>query len=395
MINRYKNKGLKNLQAQKVKKGPEGVYLHVPFCGSTCDFCAFYQEKPHRKDLDRYIQGVKDEIDLVLPKQRVKTMFWGGGTPGLLTARDIEEVGRYLVDHLGGVPEEWTIEMAPATVKADKIRVMKEIGVSRISMGVQSFDEKLLKSLGRLHSPKQVYRALEIMREEGFENFNLDLIFAIPGQDQAAWERDLREGIACGPKHISTYCLTFEEDTAMYVRLSQGKVSIDIENEAQMYERTWGILEEAGYEQYEVSNFAKPGYECRHNIDTWEMREWVGLGPSGSSQYGGRRWTNVSNLGEWLDGVNSKKLKVYDEVELSDDMLAMDSVIFGIRMNRGIDIGILMERFPSAGWERFKGFEEKLLSEGYAERKGSILKLSNEGRILADKIGEEVFMIFS
>lgn len=384
-----------NLQAKKIKKSPEGIYVHVPFCGSTCDFCAFYQEKPHRKDLDRYLQGIKDELEMRVPREPVKTMFWGGGTPGLLTARDIEDLGSAIINHLGAVPEEWTIEMAPATVKADKLEVFKAIGVSRISMGVQSFDESLLKSLGRLHSPAQVYKALDLIHAVDFKNFNLDLIFAIPGQNEAAWEKDLKEAIKVGPAHISTYCLTFEEDTAMYVKLSQGKVKIDIENEARMYVRTWDILESAGYKQYEVSNFSKAGRECQHNIDTWNMKEWIGLGPSGSSQYNGRRQTNVSNLEEWLAGVNQGTLKLYDEVELNNDILAMDSVIFGLRMNEGIDVLALQERFPSDGWVKFQAFERKLIEEGYGTLFGQRLCLTGEGRILTDRIGEEVFMLFS
>ena len=208
-----------------------GLYCHVPFCASTCDFCAFYQEKPRRGELDRYLDAMEREFDL-LPQDRViETVFWGGGTPGLLAAKDLERLGRAMLDRMVQPPTEWTIEMAPSTVKVDKLEVLRDLGVTRVSMGVQSFDAGLLASLGRLHNPKQIYTAWERLEASGIPQTNLDLIFAIPNQSMDQWEADIREAARLGPDHLSTYCLTFEEDTALYVKLSEGKVRIDEDKE--------------------------------------------------------------------------------------------------------------------------------------------------------------------
>ena len=161
-------------------QAPLGIYCHVPFCASTCDFCAFYQEKPRRGDLDRYLNAMDDEFALISDNRSVDTVFWGGGTPGLLSAKDLERLGRSMLGCLDNAPAEWTVEMAPSTVKADKLAVLRDLGVTRISMGVQSFDEKLLESLGRLHRPNQIYKAWGLVEAAGFPQTNLDLMFAIP-----------------------------------------------------------------------------------------------------------------------------------------------------------------------------------------------------------------------
>ena len=367
---------------------PIGLYCHVPFCASTCDFCAFYQEKPRRGDLDRYLLAMDLEF-AQLPRNRVvDTVFWGGGTPGLLCARDLERLGRSLLKNLSKPPAEWTIEMAPSTVKSDKLEVLRELGVTRISMGVQSFDSKLLESLGRLHSPKQVYTAWERIEAAGFPQTNLDLMFAIPGQSIAQWEADIREAARLGPSHLSTYCLTFEEDTALYVKLSQGKVSIDEEKELRFYERGWELLAELGYTQYEISNFAKSDAECRHNMNTWRMHEWIGCGPSAASQYNGERYQRPANLEEWCLGMESAVTPKTELVPLDDDLLLADAVIFGLRMNCGVDLQSLSARFFQATNRmdleaKLKVFEQ----EGLLEFKDTRHKLTHSGRLLCDSVG--------
>lgn len=367
---------------------PIGLYCHVPFCASTCDFCAFYQEKPRRCDLDRYLLAMDLEF-AQLPRNRVvDTVFWGGGTPGLLSAKDLERLGRSLLKNLSKPPAEWTIEMAPSTVKSDKLKVLRELGVTRISMGVQSFDSKLLESLGRLHSPKQIYTAWERVEAAGFPQTNLDLMFAIPGQSIAQWEADIREAARLGPSHLSTYCLTFEEDTALYVKLSQGKVSIDEEKELRFYERGWELLAELGYTQYEISNFAKSDAECHHNMNTWRMHEWIGCGPSSASQYNGERYQRPANLEEWCLGMESAVTPKTERVSVDDDLLLADAVIFGLRMNCGVDLQSLSVRFARATKRmdlevKLKVFEQ----EGLLELNDTHYKLTHQGRLLCDSVG--------
>lgn len=368
-----------------------GLYCHVPFCASTCDFCAFYQEKPRRGDLERYLKAMDSEFALIPEGRSVDTVFWGGGTPGLLSAKDLERLGRSMLERLGGAPAEWTIEMAPSTVKVDKLAVLRDLGVTRISMGVQSFDAELLESLGRLHRPNQIYTAWERVQAAGFPQTNLDLMFAIPNQSMEQWEAAIREAARLGPTHLSTYCLTFEEDTALYVKLSEGKIKIDEERELRFYERGWELLAELGYAQYEISNFSKVGAECIHNVNTWNMREWVGCGPSAASQIGGERYQRPSNLDEWATAMESGTPPKTEVVALDDGILMADAIIFGLRMNAGIDLAEIARRFPAPEViaviePLFARFE----AEGFLEREGPHARLTHQGRLVCDAIGSAV-----
>ncbi|HKJ89674.1 MAG TPA: radical SAM family heme chaperone HemW [Oceanipulchritudo sp.] len=382
---------MKKLQ-EKADSLKLGLYLHVPFCARSCDFCHFYQEPPKRADLDRYLAGMERALSRSELPRPLNTVFWGGGTPGLLAAKDLERLGRAVLGANGGRrPGEWTVEMAPATVKADKLACLRDLGVNRISMGVQSFQPKLLESLGRIHSLEQVRRSVDLLHDTGMTNFNLDLIFAIPGQDHSSWEADLKEAVAANPAHISTYCLTFEEDTALWLRLQRGQVhKIDDDEEAGFFEIAWDVLEASGYEPYEVSNYARPGHACEHNLATWGMQEWLGIGPSASSQMGGRRWTEPHSLETWLGGLDGADRGRLEEIVLTPEILAEDLLIFGLRMNEGVDLDKLGNRLPGSLPESWPSFMESLVAEGLAEFNNPILKLTMRGRLVADRIGEEI-----
>jgi len=367
---------------------PSG-YLHIPFCASTCDFCAFHQDQPERGKIETYLASIEAEMAQSGLGGVIDTAFWGGGTPGLLPAEDLGRLGRAMTSALGR-PTEWTVELAPSSVRADKLAALKDAGVTRVSMGVQSFDPTTLEALGRRHSVKQVREAWELVRAAGFASVNLDLIFAVPGQDEARWEADLREAARLGPDHLSTYCLTFEEDTAMFVKLSKGKVRIDRDLETRLYRRTWELLAEAGYAQYEISNFARPGHECRHNLATWEMREWVGYGPSAASQHGGRRWSNVADTARWAEGIAAGKPAIEQVVELSPALLLCDALVFGLRMNRGVEPDALARRFGRELPARFAELADRLAEEGLATWRDGRLALTEEGRLVADAVGLEV-----
>ena len=372
------------------ESSPLGLYVHVPFCSHACDFCAFYQEAPRRGDIDRYLDGVARELDLVGLDEPVETIFWGGGTPGLLPAKDLLSLGQTLLKHLPVPPREWSVEMAPSAVKPDKIDALRELGVTRISMGVQSFDDDLLDKLGRQHNRNQIDRAWATLRESGFENINLDLMFALPGQREEAWLSDLRTAISLGPEHISTYCLTFEEDTALWVKLSQGKVKRDEEQEADFYELTWDTLAAGGYAQHEVSNFARPGRECIHNLNTWRMHRWLGLGPSGASQFRGERYNNVANLDQWLVGINKDKPAREDVTALTDELLATDALIFGLRMVAGVNLTELAKRFPAVDFSPVRAWASGMADEGLLDFNKDSLRLTTRGRLLADEVGAEL-----
>ncbi len=369
---------------------PTGLYVHVPFCASTCDFCAFYQTQPTGDGVRGYLEAIRREAALVAWDRPVETVFWGGGTPGLLSPNAIRELGATVRSVAGGTPREWSVEMAPASVTEARLEALREIGVTRISMGVQSFQPALLDALGRQHTREQVFRAYERVRAAEFSSVNLDLMFALPGQDEAAWMADLEQAVALAPDHISTYCLTFEEDTKLWVKLSQGKVKLDPEHEARLYERTWERLAERGFAQYEVSNFARPGHACLHNLNTWRMHEWVGLGPSAASQYAGWRGANIADLEEWRSRVEAGRRMTEDRVGLTEALLLEDALIFGLRMNEGVNLDTLARRFPNGPWAAMHAEAERLVEAGVAERAGAVLRLTTRGRLIADAVGAEI-----
>jgi oxygen-independent coproporphyrinogen-3 oxidase len=377
------------------ERGPLGLYVHVPFCATTCDFCAFYQEAPASGDIARYLGGVREELAQVSPERPVDTVFWGGGTPGLLAAKDLRELGRIVRAACGGAPAEWTIELAPGSVTDARLEALREAGVTRVSLGVQSFRPELLEALGRRHSREQILRAHERVCAAGFASVNLDLMFALPGQADEAWEADLDEAIALGPDHLSTYCLTFEEDTRLWVKLSRGAVRRDPEAEARLYEATWRRLEAAGYLQYEVSNFARRGHACRHNVNTWRMGEWIGVGPSAASQHRGWRGANVPDLGRWLDGLGRRERMTEERRAVTPALMAEDALVFGLRMNAGVDLDPWRARAPDLAWESVGETLQALEAAGRLKTEGGVVRLTPAGRLIADAIGAELMAAFA
>ncbi len=384
------------LQEKAEEVLPLGFYFHVPFCSSICDFCSFYQKVPRRDEIKRYLNGMELELKSRPLNRCVDTVFWGGGTPGLLMAKDLQRLGCAMLEKLTRPPIEWTVELAPSTVKKEKLKVLRDLGVTRISMGVESFSDRLLKTLGRQHSQRQVFQAIDTINDLGFENINLDLIFSIPGQTIDDWLSDLKQAIRISPQHISTYCLTYEEDTALFIRLSHGKIiKKPKEEDASIYEITSATLEDAGYNQYEISNYAVDGFECLHNKNTWRLYDWIGFGPSAASQYNGRRFANVASLEQWLEGIEKGQPNIIDDINLNAEMLAADCLIFGLRMNRGVHAERLQRRFPEINFSELQPLWEKLSGDKYLEMlEDKNMRLTSRGRLVADRIAVEILEAF-
>jgi oxygen-independent coproporphyrinogen-3 oxidase len=371
-----------------------GIYIHVPFCSTTCDFCAFYQEKPSKNGIDSYFRGLRDEFERFSPNREVFTIFIGGGTPGLLKAHQLDELCSMVANYDLSSKLEWSIEMAPSEITPEKLEVLKKEGVNRISLGVQTFNPKFMDALGRQHAVEKTFQAYQWIREAGFDSVNLDLLFGAPGQSLQDWEDDLAQAVELAPDHLSTYCLTFEEDTAMFVRLSQGQVKIDPGREAEFYEFAWDYLPRHGYDQYEVSNYAKLGHSCRHNLNTWAMNEWIGYGPSACTQFRGVRRKNIANLEEWAEGMKpGNQPKFMEEETLISSDFAQDAVLFGLRMNQGISIPVIANHF-GISIDQFLGiaqFLDRLVSEGLAtEQSSGSYALTRQGRILSDAIARDL-----
>src|SRR5580704_10128062 len=279
------------------------LYIHVPFCAHKCEYCAFYSEASSGELINRYVAALVRELELVGSDLKPRTIFFGGGTPSLLNLRQWESILRTMerLNLLGA--EEFTIESNPATVSADKCKLLRDFGVNRVSMGVQSLDEKLLDRLGRIHSREMVFKSFDILRRAGFENINLDLMFAIPGQTMEIWRTTLTEAIAMQSEHLSSYEVIYEDDTPLYEQLKAGEFSVDENLACEMYEELISCATRNGFHQYEIANFAKgamnagkiPALACKHNVNYWRGGSFYGLGPSATGYVRGVRTKNWSN----------------------------------------------------------------------------------------------------
>ncbi len=320
------------------------LYVHVPFCAHKCEYCAFYSHGVEGVLVDRYVTALTRELGWVASGLKPRTVFFGGGTPSILTMRQWSEVlGAF--DRLGLLgAEEWTVECNPATVSMDKARLWRDYGVNRVSLGVQSLDERLLDRLGRVHSREMAVRSYELLRRAGFERVNVDLMFAIPGQTLEVWRATLGEVLAWGSEHVSSYEVTYEEDTPLYAAMRAGEFDVDEDLACALYEELRERAAGAGWEQYEVSNFARrrvgeygelPGEACAHNVNYWRGGEFRGLGPSASEYVAGVRTRNWANTALYCDQVEKGQRAIESRDELSRLARAGEVAAFGLRMNVG------------------------------------------------------------
>jgi oxygen-independent coproporphyrinogen-3 oxidase len=367
-----------------------GLYVHAPFCSSTCDFCAFYQEKPRKNSVKKFLEGLDAEWKLVFPPDNLDTIFVGGGTPGALSESDLARLCDFIEKVVDKPFGEWTVELAPAEVTPAKLRVLREAGVNRLSLGIQSFQPHMLEALGRAHPPERARQAFDWMREAGFDNLNLDLIFCVPGQELNDWRMDLETAVAWEPDHLSTYCLIHEEKAALFAQVKKGEIGPDPEREEEFYRFTWDFLREAGFEQYEVANFARDGNHCRHNWNVWRMNEWIGLGPSAASQRGEERWSNPASLDRWSDALAAGRLEREEVVFLSPPERLADALLFGLRLNEGIDLAMLARGCPQVDLGTVRLFLIQLQEEGLVDGQDERFWVTDRGRLVVDRVGAEV-----
>src|ERR1051325_1106005 len=372
------------------------LYIHVPFCAHKCEYCAFYSEASQGELIQRYVTALVRELELVAHDLKPGTLFFGGGTPSLLSLRQWEQILSALqrLQLLGA--GEWTIECNPATVSLDKAKLWRDHGVNRLSLGVQSLDEKLLDRLGRIHSRDMVFRSFETLRRAGFDNLNLDLMFAIPGQTLELWRASLDEALALGSEHLSCYEVIYEQDTPLYDQLQAGEFAVDEDVACAMYDELRERTAAAGFEQYEIANFARrrrvgeavqrdpspepqplpmsrpltpslpppggegrrrggegaaqsvhsgdtlpqpdsaiPALACRHNINYWRGGSCHALGPSAAGYVRGVRTKNWSNTRLYCEQLERGQRAIESSEELPPLRRAGETAAFGLRMNAG------------------------------------------------------------
>ncbi len=315
------------------------LYFHIPFCPRLCPYCSFHVETSMRTKNRAFLDALLAEVRLRAAEFPVapETIYFGGGTPSMLSIGELE----YLLGGLRGIlpldaMREWTFEVNPATVSPEKAAHLRQLGVNRISIGVQSWDDGILATLGRVHSAAQAEATYRVLRHAGIENINIDLMFAIPGQTRAQWRDTLRRTVALAPEHVSAYCLTYEEDTRYFEQLQAGEFHRDDERDAAMFEESMDFLGEAGYAHYEISNYARPGRESLHNFGYWNGDDYLGFGPSAFSTAGARRWQNVPDSAAYILRIGAAGAAVSFEETLSEKTRTGETLAFGLRTARGI-----------------------------------------------------------
>jgi len=394
-----------------------GLYVHVPFCFHKCHYCDFYSfvETSGREGayVDRLLVEARAWADVVSggagveelsgvgdsgdasdirgagddAASALETLFVGGGTPTLLEPALLAR----LLDGLRHIfrwrdDAEWTVEANPETVTDEIARTLLDAGVNRVSIGCQSFDPGLLKALERWHEPASVARAVERLRAAGLTDLNLDLIFAIPGETLDQWQRDLDQALALKPSHLSCYGLVYEPNTALTKRRDMGQVTpTEDDLEAAMYEHTRERLAHAGFEQYEISNWARPRRRCQHNELYWNDADWLALGPSASGHAGRLRWKNAPRLGDWLDRAPFSPLGHAEVV--TDRQRSGERFMLGLRRNEGLPLHEV-ERLLACGSDAplRRAAIDRACIEGLLQRDGDRLRLTDRGLLLADSV---------
>lgn len=338
----------------------ESLYVHVPFCAQKCAYCAFYSEASSGELVNRYVDALVREMELVAHDLKPRTIFFGGGTPSILNLRQWEKILRAL-ERLGVLgADEFTVECNPATVSLEKGKLLRSFGVNRVSMGVQSLDEKLLERLGRIHTRDMVFKSFNTLRDAGFDNLNIDLMFAIPGQTMEIWRATLAEALALGSEHLSSYEVIYEEDTPLFAQLQAREFDVNDDLACDMYEELLQRAGDAGFRQYEVANFARnkpetrnlkaeiPDYACQHNINYWRGGSFYGLGPSATSYVRGARTKNWSNTQLHCEQLEKGRRAVESSEELAPLVRAGETAAFGLRMVAG---------WPFADFQRTTGHD--------------------------------------
>jgi oxygen-independent coproporphyrinogen-3 oxidase len=407
----------------------KSLYVHVPFCAQKCEYCAFFSEASSGELINRYVVALEREIALVAHDLRPQTIFFGGGTPSILNLRQWESLLGTMQRHNLLGAGEFTVECNPATVSLEKAKLLRSLGVNRISMGVQSLDEKLLDRLGRVHSREMVFKSFDTLRAAGFDNVNIDLMFAIPGQTMDIWRATLDEALALGSEHLSSYEVIYEEDTPLYAQMKAGEFDVNEDLACDMYEELITRSAKAGFKQYEVANFARdtrdmrsngvlesrsveqqtgqqstnaiihqstfpslqpsiPALACRHNINYWRGGDYHGLGPSATGYVRGVRTKNWSNTQLYCEQLEKGRRAIESSEDLGPLRRAAETAAFGLRMNAG---------WPFEEFNRATGHDlqtewsadmDSLVQRGWAQRSSDRFRLTREGLRFADTAAE-------
>lgn len=373
-----------------------GIYIHIPFCKSKCAYCNFFSLVSEKK-INDYVNSLKREIVSrkdYLGGEKVKTIYFGGGTPSLLPTKYIDEILKILNNNFDLVSNpEITLEANPDTIDKEQLFELKSLGVNRISVGIQSFNDDDLKYLDRKHDSRHALQIIDDLKCVGFEKLTLDLIYGIPTLTEEKWNKNLDIFFSTGISHLSAYALTVEPKTILGQRIEKGDLQDVNEDETiRHYEILVDRTKENGFEHYEISNFAKPGCRSQHNSIYWNDEKYLGLGPSAHSYDGNSRQWNISNLTKYIQLINSESECYYEKEILSTEDKFNEYVMTSLRTSWGCDIEKISAKYGSSYAEHFLKNVKKYLESGEMLKDFNTYRLTDEGMLFADGIAAELFL---
>lgn len=370
------------------------IYIHIPFCEHICYYCDFNKVFLEGQPVDEYINLLIKEMKLTANKtgvEPVDTVFVGGGTPTTLNESQIAKLCT-AVQEIFSLKEgaEFSFEANPGDLSISKLQTMKDYGVNRISMGVQSFNNELLKKIGRIHTVKDVYQSVENMRTVGFENVSIDLIFSLPGQTEADFKDTLNQALALDLPHYSAYSLIIEPKTIFYNLMQKGKLFLPGQDaEANMYDLLLNEMEKHGRKQYEISNFAKEGFQSKHNITYWSNEHYYGFGAGAHGYIGNTRYSNFGPIKKYMEPLQENKLPIFQQKELTLKEKMEEEMFLGLRKVRGVDKMAFYQKFGQDLETIFPKAIQKTMEKGWLENNRENVALTRNGRFLGNNVFQE------
>ena len=368
-----------------------GLYIHVPFCAQKCYYCDFNSYKIKSNEKEDYLINIEKEMKFYKEEFKDKyfdTVFFGGGTPSILKIDELRKLVNYMYENFNIKKDaEITIECNPGTINKEKLKAIKEMGINRLSIGLQATQNYHLKFIGRIHTyeefEKNYYDAIDV----GLTNINIDLMYALPNQKEEEWKETLDKIIKLNPSHISAYSLILEEGTKLYDMYENNEFDLlDEDTDIDMYEYTINTLKKHGYNQYEISNYAKQGKECKHNIIYWKCDNYLGLGPGASGYINDIRYSNIKNLNEYNHKINQNIKPIDEENKLNDKDKIEEFIFMGLRMNEGINLEVFKERFKIDFYALYKDVLDKLLERELVKLDKFNLSLTQKGREISNSV---------
>ena len=375
-----------------MQKKPTSAYVHIPFCTQICYYCDFSKVFIKNQPVDSYLEHLLQEFHSY-DIQKLRTLYIGGGTPTALSASQLKVLLDGLTKNLDlSMLEELTIEANPGDLDADKIAVLQNSAVNRVSLGVQTFDDKMLKKIGRSHTEKDIYENIDRLKLAGFDNISIDLIYALPGQTMEQVKDNVAKAIALDIPHMSLYSLILENHTVFMNRMRRGKLPLPKEElEAEMFDYIIAELERAGFEHYEISNFSKQGFESRHNLMYWDNAEYYGIGAGASGYVNGVRYKNHGPIRHYLKAVEEGSARINEE-HLSQREQMEEEMFLGLRKKSGVSMARFEEKFGRSFQELYGDTVKDLIQQGLMQVEGDRVRMTKRGLFLGDTVAERFIL---